>query len=99
MQGNFRPYVSHLLRNYMGDDKFFSSITQFLNENQYGNVNSEEFLQKLSVISGIDLTGFFLGWVHQPGFLNFNIDSIKQVAGSNNKYKVTFKQNLFNIPA
>ncbi|MCL1850105.1 MAG: T9SS type A sorting domain-containing protein, partial [Bacteroidetes bacterium] len=87
--------VAYTLRNYMGDEKFFSSITQFLNENQYGNVNSEEFLQKLSVISGIDLTGFFLGWVHQPGFLNFNIDSIKPVAGSNNKYKVAFKQKLY----
>ena len=87
--------VAHTLRNYMGDDKFFSSITKFLDENQYKNVNSEEFLQKLSVISGIDLTDFFYGWVHQKGFLNFNIDSIKPVAGTANKYHIALKQKLY----
>jgi aminopeptidase N len=85
--------VAYTLRNYMGDNKFFSSITQFLNENQYKNVNSEEFLQKLSVIFGIDLTDFFLGWIHQKGFLNFNIDSITHKGG--NKYEIALKQKLY----
>ncbi|MCL2246380.1 MAG: M1 family metallopeptidase, partial [Lentimicrobiaceae bacterium] len=59
--------VAYTLRNYMGDDLFFSSITQLLNENQYGNVTSEQFFQKLSQISGMnELHDFFLGWVHQP---------------------------------
>jgi len=87
--------VAYTLRGYMGDDKYFSTITQFLDENQYKNVDSEEFFQKLSIISSIDLHDFFLGWVHQPGFLNFNIDSIKPVAGENNMYDVAFKQKLY----
>ena len=86
--------VAYTLRYYMGDELYFSSIKQFLDENRYGNVDSEEFFAKLSQISGMDLHDFFLGWVHQPGFLNFNIDSVKPVAGSSNKYQVSFKQRL-----
>ena len=87
--------VAYTLRNYMGDDLYFSSIKQFLNENQYSNVNSEELFAKLSHISGLDLHDFFLGWVHQPGFLNFNIDSIKSIQGSNNRYEIALKQKLY----
>ena len=86
--------VAYTLRHYMGDELYFSSIKQFLYENKYENVDSEEFFDKLSQISGINLHDFFLGWVHQPGFLNFNIDSIKSKAGSNNVYNIAFKQRL-----
>jgi len=78
----------------MGDALFFSSIQQFFDENKYLNVTSEEFFDKLSQISGMNLHDFYLGWVHQPGFLNFNIDSIKPKTGSANTYQVAFKQRL-----
>ena len=86
--------VTYTLRNYMGDELFFYSIKQFLELNQYSNVTSEEFFSKLSQISEMNLHDFYLGWVHQPGFLNFNIDSITPVAGSNNTYQIAFKQRL-----
>jgi hypothetical protein len=57
-------------------------------------VDSEEFFSKLSNISGLDLTDFYLGWVHQPGFLNFNIDSI--TSKGSNRYAISFKQKLYN---
>jgi hypothetical protein len=87
--------VAYTLRNYMGDEEYFSSITQFLDENQYKNIDSEEFFKQLEKNSGIDLTDFYLGWVDQPGMLNFNIDSITPVAGTNNKYDLSFKQKLY----
>jgi len=86
--------VAYTLRHYMGDDLYFSSIKQFLQENQYKNVDSEEFFQKLSEISETNLHDFYLGWVNQPGFLNFNIDSIKPKTGSENIYQIAFKQRL-----
>ena len=86
--------VAYTLRNYMGDALFFSTIQQFFDENKYLNVTSEEFFDKLSQISGMNLHDFYLGWVHQPGFLNFNIDSIKPKTGSTNTYQVAFKQRL-----
>jgi len=88
--------VAHTLRNYMGDELHFSSIKQLLEENKYSNLNSEQFFKELSRISGIkELNDFYLGWVHQKGFLNFNIDSIKRKSGSNNIYEVAFKQKLY----
>jgi len=86
--------VAYTLRHYMGDDLYFSSITQLLNDNQYGNIDSKEFFSKLSQFSGIDLHDFYLGWVHQKGFLNFNIDSIKPKGG--NIYEISFKQKLYH---
>jgi len=87
--------VVYTLRHYMGDSLFFAAITQFLDENKYKNADSEVFFEKLSEISGIDyLHDFYLGWVHQPGFLNFNIDSVKAKAESSNIYQVAFKQRL-----
>jgi hypothetical protein len=59
-------------------------------------VNSEEFFEKLSEISKMDLSGFYLAWVHKPGFLNFNIDSVKPIGG--NKYEIAFKQRLYYAP-
>jgi aminopeptidase N len=87
--------VAYTLRNYMGDSLYFSSIKQFLDENKYTNVTSEEFFEKLSQISGMDLMDFFLGWVHQKGLLNFNIDYIKNKNESDNIYQVFFKQRLY----
>ena len=87
--------VAYTLRNYMGDELFFSSIKQFLDENKYSNVTSEEFFQKLSQISGVEeLNDFYWGWVHQPGTFNFNIDSVKLKEGSNHIYQIAFKQRL-----
>jgi aminopeptidase N len=85
--------TAYRLRYYMGDDLYFSSITQLLNNNQYGNMDSEEFFNRLSQISGLDLSDFYLAWVHQPGFLNFNIDSVK--LKNNNVYEVALKQKLY----
>jgi aminopeptidase N len=84
--------AAYTLRYYMGDDLYFSSLTQLLKDNKYGNIDSEEFFDQLSQISGLNLHDFFLGWVHQPGFLNFNIDSITHKGG--NIYEVSFKQKL-----
>jgi len=85
--------VAHTLRKYLGDDLFFSSVQTLLNQNQYKNMDSKEFLDTLSVISKVDLNDFYLGWVNQKGFLNFNIDSIKSMGG--NKYQISLKQKLY----
>ena len=68
--------VVHSLRGYMGDSLFYASLRTLLQQEKFGNVNSLEFFQKMSTISGMDLLEFFYGWIHQPGFLHFQIDSV-----------------------
>ena len=86
--------VAHTLRHYLGDSLFFSSLRRLFQENAYGNVNSEQFFEKMSQITGIDLTDFYLGWVHQPGFLHFSIDSVVKNEQTANQYHLYFKQKL-----
>lgn len=84
--------VAHTLRNYMGDSLFFGSLPILFSQNAFGNVNSEEFFQKMSQISGMDLTDFYLGWVNQPGFVHFSVDSIIPIG--NQQYHVYMRQRL-----
>jgi len=88
--------VAHTLRHYLGDSLFFSGLQTLFKQNAFGNVNSKQFFDKLSQITGVDLTDFYLGWVHQPGFLHFSIDSVMKKEQTNNQYLLYFKQKLYN---
>ena len=68
--------VVHTLRNYMGDSLFFSSLTQLLSHYAYQNINSYEFFTYLTQVSGMNLMDFYEDWVHQPGFLDFDVEEI-----------------------
>jgi len=68
--------VIHTLRHYMGDSLFFNSLKQLLDHYAYQNVNSEEFFTYLSQVSGMNLMDFYEDWIHQPGFLDFDVESI-----------------------
>ena len=84
--------VIHTLRHYMGDSLFFGGVKALLNQYAFQNVNSEQLFDFLSSYSGIDLNGFYEGWINQPGFLHFSIDSI--VAEGGNQYAVYLRQRL-----
>ncbi len=84
--------VIHSLRGYMGDSLFFSSLRSLLDHYAYQNVSSEQLFSYLSEASGMNLMDFYEGWVHQPGFLHFSIDSIVPLQG--NEYRVYLHQKL-----
>ncbi len=85
--------VIHSLRNYMGDSLFFSGLRSALNAYAFQNITSEQLFQHLSQTSGLNLLDFYEGWVHQPGFLHFSIDSIVPLQGS--QYRVHLRQKLY----
>lgn len=68
--------VIHTLRNYMGDSLFFSSLKQLLTHYAYQNINSEEFFTYLTQVSGMNLMNFYEDWIHQPGFLDFDVEQV-----------------------
>lgn len=68
--------VIHTLRGYMGDSLFFNCLRQLLDHYAFQNVNSEQFFTYLSQISGMNLMNFYEDWIHQPGFLDFDVDDI-----------------------
>ena len=72
--------VIHTLRYYMGDSLFFSGLSQLLNHFAYQNVNSEQFFTYLSQVSGMNLMNFYEDWVHQPGFLDFDVEKLQSLS-------------------
>ena len=69
--------VIHTLRYYMGDSLFFNCLSQLLTHYAYQNVNSEEFFTYLTQVSGMNLMNFYEDWIHQPGFLDFDVEKIQ----------------------
>jgi aminopeptidase N len=78
--------IVHTLRNYMGDDKFFNSVRQVLQEYSFKSINSAQFCDRLSFYSGIDLHDFFNAWIYQPGYLHFSVDSLVASPAQNGEY-------------
>lgn len=86
--------VIHTLRNYLGDSLFFDGIRAYLNQYAFSNINSEELFTFLSNHTHTDLSGFYEGWINQPGFPHFSIDSI--VPESDGQYAVYVRQRLYH---
>jgi len=84
--------VIHTLRNYMGDSLFFSGFKSLLSQYAYQNVSSEQLFDHLTQTSGMNMHDFYEGWIHQPGFLHFSIDSI--IPLQNSQYRVFLHQKL-----
>jgi len=68
--------VAHNMRGYLGDSLFFAGTTKMLAQNKYGNFNSNQFRDSLGAITGYNLTSFFNDWIFQPGYPEFNLDSL-----------------------
>lgn len=86
--------VVHTLRNYLGDSLFFTGVKQVLENFQFKNINSKQFFDSLSHYTGVNLQNFYEGWVNQPGFLHFSIDSIRPTR--TNYYQLFVRQKLNN---
>lgn len=67
--------VGHNLRAYLGDNLFFTGLTSLLQNNKYGNLNSNQFRDQLAQITGTNLNDFFNNWVFNAGFPQFSVDS------------------------
>lgn len=91
--------VAHTLRGYLGDEDFFDCIQGYLAENAGGNMSSESFRDYLTACSGKDLSPFFDGYVFNPGYPQYAIDSMKQTpAGNQFQTEVWIRQRLYHAP-
>lgn len=92
--------IAHTMRGYMGDSLFFYSVRTYLGNNNYKDVSSTDFMNELTSASGINMADFFNGWVFNPGWPHFSIDSTTVVpSGPNYNVTVYVKQKLTDAPA
>lgn len=84
--------VIHTLRHYLGDSLFFAACRSLLSAYAFKPLTSEQLFNHFSQVTGTDMTDFYEGWIHQPGFLHFSIDSITSLQGNN--YRIYLHQKL-----
>lgn len=80
--------MAHTLRGYLGDSLFFLGLKTIIANNQLQNISSNDFMNQLNAINGIDVTDFFNDWINQPGYLQFEADSFI-VAPNGSDFDVT----------
>ncbi len=59
--------VLHMLRNLVGDEAFFASLSKYLKDNAYTAVEIDELRMAIEDVTGMDLMWFFDQWYHDSG--------------------------------
>jgi aminopeptidase N len=91
--------MMHNLRTYMGDQAFFEGLKYIQTDFAFDHINAVEFKNALEVSSGQDLDPFFDGFVMNPGFNGYEIDSFAvEPIGSQFEVTVYVQQKLFQAP-
>ncbi|MBU2650381.1 MAG: M1 family metallopeptidase, partial [Bacteroidetes bacterium] len=67
--------VVQTLRNYLGDELFFETMTAFLDHFAFTSVNSYDMRDFITDHTGINMTGFFDNWVLNGGTPHYSLDS------------------------
>lgn len=74
--------ILHMLRNYLGDDAFFSGLNDYLKTNEYGTGEAPQLRLSLEKISGKDLNWFFNQWYYDSGHpkisYTYNFEPVKK---------------------
>jgi len=70
--------IVHMLRSYVGDEAFFASLSRYLKDNQYSDVEAHELRLAFEDVVGEDLNWFFNQWFYDKGHpvleVNYNIE-------------------------
>ena len=79
----------HMLRIQMGDELFLAGLRQFYEDYKFKRATFEDISLHFSVLSGLDLSGFFSQWVDRTGAPELSI-SVEEVIGD--RARIMFAQ-------
>ncbi|MDN3687435.1 M1 family metallopeptidase [Cyclobacterium jeungdonense] len=65
--------VLHMLRFVLGDDTFFRVISQFLHQFEFQAVGTQDFMQCVQEVSGLNMDLFFEQFLFHPGHAVFEV--------------------------
>jgi len=65
--------VLHMLRNIVGDDAFFASLSKYLKDNKFSSVETAELRIAFEETTGMDLNWFFDQWYLDKGHPEMNV--------------------------
>ena len=59
--------VLDMLRTYMGDDAFFTSVRNYVDSYAHGVATTSDLVEEVSLVAGEDMQWFFDQWVYRKG--------------------------------
>lgn len=65
------------LREYLGDEVLFPALKKYVEAYSLKHATTKDFETFMSQATGKDLGDFFKQWIYRPGFMGFEIDSLK----------------------
>ena len=75
--------ILHMLRNYVGDEAFFTALKNYLHENEYSSVEIHQLRLAFEEVTGEDLNWFFNQWFMGKGHpkleINYSYDSVQTI--------------------
>ena len=91
--------MMHNLRTYMGEQAFFDGLKYIQTNFAFDNIDAVGFKNALETSSGQDLDPFFDGYVLNPGFNGYELDSFDiETVGADYQVTVYVEQKLFEAP-
>jgi aminopeptidase N len=99
--------ILHMLRNYLGDDAFFSGLKYYLTQHKFQSVEIHDLRLAFEHVTGEDLNWFFNQWFFRSGYPELQITSnyndtlkkvvvlIKQTSSEENLQE---KEEPFRLP-
>ena len=88
--------VLHMLRKYVGDEAFFSSLNHYLKANSFQSVEIDDLRLSFEAITGEDLNWFFDQWFLSPGHPNIVVSHEYQ--GDSLQVYITQLQDTLSTP-
>jgi len=91
------PYVVHMLRSWMGWDKFIKLTSTIQTKYKGKNINTDTLAREASTLMGYDMFPFFDQWVRDQGIpkVRYSWSAAKQDDG---KFLVTIKLRQDDAP-
>ncbi len=92
--------ILNMLRNYLGEDAFFTGLNLYLRQNALGNGEAQQLRLALEQVSGKDLNWFFNQWYYGAGHPELKIDYKWDEAGKTQSVYLTQTQEgqTFTLP-
>ena len=94
--------VLHMLRNIVGDDAFFASLSKYLKDNEFTAVETAELRLAFEETTGLDLNWFFDQWYLDKGHpvmdVSYAYENGKVIIYTDQKQEVNSHRPIFILP-
>ena len=97
--------ILHMLRNYVGDDAFYTTLNTYLTDYKYGTAEAHQLRLAFEKVTGKDLNWFFNQWYFNSGHpklsISYDYNKLRKTVTVNimqtqmNEFKFPFAIDVF----